>query len=108
MEPGDASSELVEEALEPFKEQLNAYSQLVMEPEAKLYCMGLLKGIYDFANDSNTEFKDWAVDVPDASFTVILDDWRHRTKDRQVLSEMDEFLHKHCPSWTVDRKTKRR
>ena len=31
-----------------------------MTPQTKQYCMGVLKGIYDFEHKSKSEFKDWA------------------------------------------------
>ncbi len=104
LDPGDASWEMFEETLEPFEEQLNKYKDLSMDTEAKLLCMGMLKGIYDFGNESNTEYKDWAVDAPGEFFMIVLDDWRNWTKKRKELAEMDEFIEKHCPMWVFRRK----
>ena len=42
-----------------------------MHQEAKLYCMGILKGIYQYEEDSGSEFKDWATDVLGESFGYI-------------------------------------
>ena len=106
VDPGDASWQMFEEALEPIEEQLNKYKELSMDTEAKLLCMGMLKGIYDFANESNTEYKDWAVDAPGEFFMIVLDDWRNWTKKRKDLAEMDEFIEKHCPEWFVSRRKK--
>ncbi|MDL1985680.1 MAG: hypothetical protein LWX54_16125 [Deltaproteobacteria bacterium] len=47
-----------------------------MHQEAKLYCMGILKGIYQYEEDSGSEFKDWATDVPGESFGYILEEWK--------------------------------
>jgi hypothetical protein len=38
--------------------------------------MGILKGIYQYEEDSGSEFKDWATDVPGESFGNILEELR--------------------------------
>lgn len=38
--------EMVEEALKPYEDKVRQYQEMSMPDEAKLYCMGLLKGIY--------------------------------------------------------------
>ena len=107
VDPGEAPWQVFEEALERFEEQLNKYKELSMDREAKLLCMGMLTGIYDFGNESNTEYKDWAVDAPGEFFTLVLDDWKNWIKKRKDLAEMDEFIEKHCPEWSVSRRKKR-
>jgi hypothetical protein len=89
--------------LEPYQEQLEKYKHLSMDTEAKLLCMGMLQGIYDFGIESNTEFKDWAADAPGELFMIVLDDWKKWTKKRKDLAEMDEFMEKQCPNWFESR-----
>ena len=62
--PEDMAVEMFEEALEPFLKELYRLFDLKMHQEAKLYCMGILKGIYQYEEDSGSEFKNWATDVP--------------------------------------------
>jgi len=35
-----------------------------MDKEAKKHCMGILKGIDQFEKESESEYKDWASDIP--------------------------------------------
>lgn len=46
--PGEMAVEMFEEAIEPFLLEMYRLFDLKMHQEAKLYCMGILKGIYDF------------------------------------------------------------
>ena len=44
--PEDMAVEMLEEALAPFVKEMDRLVRLKMNQEAKLYCMGILKGIY--------------------------------------------------------------
>lgn len=68
--------ELAEELLEPFLQELYRLFDLKMHQEANFYCMGILKGIYQYEEDSGSEFKDWATDVPGESFGYIIEEWK--------------------------------
>ena len=82
--------------------------QLSMNKEAKIVCMGVLSGIYDFHRESSTEYKDWAVDAPAEFFRTILDDWRRSTKKPKDLAEMDAFIENRCPDWAASSRKRRR
>lgn len=56
--------EMFEDVLEPYLEELRKFQKLSMDVEAKLQCMGILKGIYKFEIDATTEFKDCSGDDP--------------------------------------------
>jgi hypothetical protein len=70
-----------------------------MHQEAKLYCMGILKGIYQYEEDSGSEFKDWTTDVPGESFGYILEEWKKRCTNNKEKKEMKNFLSKECHNW---------
>lgn len=99
VDPGDAAWEMFEEALRPFREEVEKYKQLLMSKEGMLFCQGILKGIYDFDKDSSTEYKDWAVDAPCEYFGIVLDDCKKLCKGRTPLAGMRDFLETHCPDW---------
>ncbi|MCA1991425.1 MAG: hypothetical protein LDL41_05170 [Coleofasciculus sp. S288] len=99
VDPYELAWEMFEEALEPFSEALKEYQTLTMVSESKHYCMGVLKGIYLFAKDSKSEFKNWAEDAPYESFSRILKQWEKDCENPEHLKEMEEFINKTCPSW---------
>jgi hypothetical protein len=100
VDPGDAAWQMFEDALKPFEDAIEKYKRLSMSTQARSYCEGILKGIYDFHRDSATEYKDWAADAPDEFFGRVLDQWKSLFKGRLPLLEMEKFLHAHCPDWT--------
>jgi hypothetical protein len=99
VDPGDAAWEVIEEALKPFRDEVDKYKQLSMLQEAHLACQGILKGIYDFHKTSSTEYKQWAVDAPADYFRVVLADWKKLFPGRPSFPRMTAFLQNHCPDW---------
>ena len=91
-DPGDVAHEMVERALEDFVKKLRKYRELKLFDEEKLYCMGILKGIRDYLNNSESEFKDWASDSPGIFFEDILDEWKENCEIPEYFREMDEYL----------------
>jgi len=99
VEPGDVAWEMFEEALSPFRDDVEKYKKLSMPKEATLYCLGILKGIYAFDKDSKTQCKEWAVDAPGEYFAFILGDWRRLYKGKIPMVSMKDFLETNCPDW---------
>ncbi len=67
--------------------------------KALFYCMGVLKGIYKYVQESKSEFKNWAVDVPEECFGYLLEEWKKKTKNRNDIKEMNIFIEKECNNW---------
>jgi hypothetical protein len=99
VEPNGLAWEMFEEALEPFLEELKKYQGLSMDVEAKKCCMDILKGIYKFEEESNSEYKDWAVDAPKDFFRSVLSDWKKGCKNKEDVQEIEEFAKKNFRGW---------
>ena len=80
VEPTEMAFQMFEDALDPFIEEMKKYQRLTMFVEAKKYCIGILKGICEFENESTSEYKDWAVDAPAEYFERVLDEWKEGQK----------------------------
>ncbi|MBT4091193.1 MAG: hypothetical protein HOE30_22135 [Deltaproteobacteria bacterium] len=98
--PDDMSIQMMEELLDPFEEQMNKYIDLGFVEEAKQYCMGLLKGIYRYNQESESEFKNWASDVPGECFSYLFREWKKVTKNKRYQEEMSKFLKDNCSEWS--------
>ncbi len=97
VDPGDCAWQLFDDALEPFLEQLRKCQQLRLTAQAKLHCMGILQGIHRFETESESEYKDWAVDAPGEFFVTVYQDWRKGTKSKKGISEVKRFVQELCP-----------
>lgn len=98
-EPGEAAWEMFDEALQPFRQDVEKYRKRAMSEEANLYYQGILKGIHDFDNESSTKYKEWAVDAPAEYFGLVLDEWKVLPEGRLPLSEMRDFIDDQCPAY---------
>lgn len=99
VDPGDAAWEMFEEALAPFRRDIEKYRKLSMVKEVNLYYQGILKGIHDFDKESVTEYKQWAVDAPGEYFGQVLNEWKALPNGRLPLSVMRDFIIEHCPDY---------
>lgn len=102
VEPYELASEMFEDALETYIDDLREYQKLSMAKEAKITCMGILKGIYMFEREATTEFKGWAEDDPRVNFSRVFEVWRERNKDPKKEKEMNEYVKKNFPEWYKD------
>ena len=92
VDPGDCAWQMFEDALEPFLQQLQKCQNLSMNDQAKLYCMGILEGIHRFETESESEYKDWAVDAPGEYFVRIYDIWKKEVKNKKEVAEVRKFI----------------
>lgn len=97
VEPCDIVWEMFEEALEPYINKLRKYQELNMDRDGKAYCIGILKGIYDFEKSSKSEFKAVAEEVPSEYFHRILDEWLENCNNEKSQKEMEEYVRKNFP-----------
>jgi len=96
VDPGEYAWELFANALEPFEKHLRKCHGLSLAKQAKLQCMGILKGIWRFESESKSEFKDWAVDAPDGNMTRVFDEWRKMSKNLNDIAEVKSFMESLC------------
>ncbi len=99
IDPGDMAWQMFEEALDPYLEELKKYQNLSMHNEAKKYCVGILKGIYQFEKESKSEYKVWAEDAPGEYFGQVLSEWKEGCKNPKDVKEMEGFVKKNFPDW---------
>ena len=98
--PEDQAVEMMEEALDPYNDEVIRYLDVGMLSEAKVYCMGVLKGIYQYEQESKSGTKDWFADIPTECFGYLLEKWKRRTTDPNDLKEMNDFIKTECTRWS--------
>ena len=100
VDTGETAWNMFEAALEPFREEMEKYRQLSMLEQAEAVCLGILKGVCDFQWNSDTEFKDWAVDAPAEFFWTYLEEWKQHCKQRSSVAKIEQFLTENCLEWS--------
>ena len=99
VETDEAASEMVDEVLEPFLEEMGRYQKLGMNSEANRTCMGLLLGLYRFERESTIEFKDWATDVPVASAERVIYLWKQGAPSQADVKVVKAFVEDELCGW---------
>jgi len=95
----EAATEIIEDELQPFYDQVDRYHELGMGEQERNYCMGILLGAYRYVQESDSEFKEWCEDIPISCTGGMLDGWRKRVTDSSSHAAMDAFIEKRCPAW---------
>lgn len=97
--PEDMAMEMVEEELDSFSDKIVKYHNLGLHEEEKLYCMGVLKGLYRFEKEAKSEFRNWASDVAGECFDFVHKAWQKQKGNERFAGEMGEFIKVTCPKW---------
>ena len=96
-EPGEMAYEMLGEIVELFLADRKKYQRLAKYKEAKLYCIGILKGISRYEKESKSEFKGWAGDGVGECWEDALREWEKGSRNTQERQEMKEFIKKNFP-----------
>lgn len=75
VEPSEAASELLEEAVEPFISDMKRYLDMGLEDQARQFCQGILLGLYRVRDGSNNDILSWAPDFPEEAAGDALQVW---------------------------------
>ncbi len=97
--PDEAATEIIEEELRPFFDQVGRYHKMGLPEQEAAYCMGVILGIYRYERESKSEFKQWSEDIPAEYGGFLLDKWRERNPDGARINAMHEFIRARCPEW---------
>jgi hypothetical protein len=91
VEPNEMASEMIDEVLGSFLENLKRYNQLSFREQAKR--------MYQFEQESQNDFVDWAVDMPGECAVLVLKEWKTSEQTKDDLLEMEQFIKQSLPSW---------
>jgi hypothetical protein len=64
VEPSEAAGELLEEALEPFVNDMTRHLEMGLEDQAAQFCQGILLGLYRVRDGGENDILNWAPDFP--------------------------------------------
>ncbi|MBP7960849.1 MAG: hypothetical protein KBG20_11220 [Caldilineaceae bacterium] len=92
VETDEAAYQMIEEVLEPYLEELRKYQQLNMPRQALHLCMGLLKGLWLFEQESTSEFKNWAADAPLGFAEEVIIAWKSEIPAGDEILAFKEFI----------------
>ncbi len=98
---------MLEEAAEPFVEDMKRHLGLGLDEEAFEICKGIVLGRYECRNENGDEFLDWAADFPVEAAGAALTDWIGTGQEVASGDRLDpnrvvllqKFVDKYVPEW---------
>ncbi|MBT8366921.1 MAG: hypothetical protein KJP23_19705 [Deltaproteobacteria bacterium] len=93
--------EMIENEIKPHINNFIRLHKSGLKSASISYCMGLLKGIYLYSNESSSEFKDWTADIPEEFFRQILEEWKKFKLGKNASLKMKSFLNDECNKWAA-------
>ena len=100
VDPSEESWVMVEEVVTPHIERIRQLQSWGRRTEAREYCMAVLEGIYTYAHESDSEFKDHAPDDPAEAFGWVHYSWKRGERDRDALAKLEREMAERFPAWT--------
>jgi len=97
IDTGTCAWGMFDDALKPVIQQMPKCQLLSLHEQAKAYCMGILKGIRCFETESESEFKNWAIDAPGEYFVSTYRDWKKEARNKKEVAEVRRFINSLCP-----------
>ena len=99
VEPSEAAYEMYGEVLERYQKDLKRYLDLKKHNHALQFCQGVLRGIYLFEEESDSDYKEWAPDCSGIYFEDVLDQWKKADPGSEAKKRMKKFIENKCPGW---------
>jgi len=75
VEPAEAAEEILEETVEPFREDMKRHLELGLEAEALEICKGIVLGCYRLSERAGGDVLGWAPDFPGEAAGYALEVW---------------------------------
>ena len=97
VEPHDEAWAMFEEAITPFLDEIVKCHNRNQPNAAKVHCIGIIKGLRKFDEDSISDFKDWVVDAPSDYVSSVVDAWKKGNPSENDIS--DVMLFAECNSF---------
>jgi len=107
VEPTEAAWELLEEAMEPFVNEMKRYLEMGLEDQAQRFCQGVVLGLYRVRNGQDNDILGWAEDFPAEAAGNVFDVWMSasgiggegETARHKPRTLPPAFVREHLPDW---------
>ena len=88
----DKAWEMFEEALSPFIGEMVNKQRRGLPAAAKTYCIGIIKGLWKYEEESNSDFKDWVPDAAGDYVSTVLEDWKKGKPSDEDVAEVKSIV----------------
>ena len=88
VEPADAAWELFEEALDPFIDEIKKNQQRGLAAAAKAHCIGIVRGLWRYEEESSSDFAGWVEDTPGEYIDTVVEEWKKGNPSSEDIDEV--------------------
>ena len=86
--PDQAAWDLFEEALTPFINEMAKNHERMLPAVAKIYCIGIIKGLQRYEESSFSDLSDWLQDAPGEYIDTVVDEWKKGNPSDEDVAEV--------------------
>ncbi len=92
IDPSERAWEMLDDVLEPYRDEMMTYLQRGMAEESRLYCAGILIGIRRFQKRPGSDLIDEAPDYCNNTFDTIREEWEEAAGDAEQVRLLARFI----------------
>ena len=92
VEPTEAAWMIFEDALRPFIDAMEKNQRRGLPAASKIHCIGIIKGLRIYEEESQSEFKDWLPDAPGEYIATVVKEWKKGKPSREDIAEVMGFV----------------
>lgn len=92
VEPTEAAWEIFEEAITPFIDEMKKSQQRALPAVAKSHCVGIVKGLIRYGEDSSSDLKEWVSDAPNEYVYTVIQEWERGNPPGIDIAEVMEIV----------------
>ena len=92
VDPVDAAWEMFEEQVEPYTEEMSRYQEHSLPDLAKIYCIGIIKGLMRYERESTSEIKDWMPDAPGDFISRVFKEWMKGKPSEEDAADVKKIM----------------
>jgi hypothetical protein len=79
---------MFEEALDPFIDEMKNNQKRALPAVAKAHCIGIVKGLQMYEEESSSDFSDWVEDAPGEYIDSVIEEWKKGKPSEEDIAEV--------------------
>ena len=88
VEPSEAAWQLFEEALAPYIEEMKKNQKRALPAAAKAYCLGIIKGLWMYKEESTSDLSEWLEDAPGDYVDTVVEEWKKGNPSDEDIADV--------------------
>jgi hypothetical protein len=92
VDPMDRAWEMFEEALSPFIDEMTLNQKRSLPSEAKVHCIGIIKGLQRYEKESISDLSEWLPDAPNESIITVVEEWKKGKPSDDDIADIIDMI----------------